>query len=81
MCWRMQFTIPKLLLCQNVQVKVFACSQKCKNVSTTENIKSVNGKKLMKKAIKLNYYLFIFHFPSSIWEYESVNAFRNIRFG
>ena len=44
MCWRIQFTVTKLLLCQNVQVKVLAYSQRCKNVSTIENIKSGNEK-------------------------------------
>ena len=55
MCWRIQFTITKLILSQNGQVKFLVCSQRSKTFSTFENARSENGKKSMKKAIKLNY--------------------------
>lgn len=44
MCWCIQFTITKLVLSQNGQVKFLACSQRWKTFSTFENIRSENGK-------------------------------------
>ena len=49
MCWQIQSTITKLVLCHNVHFKVLV-SAKCR-----KNAKSINGKKSMKKSTKLIY--------------------------
>ena len=49
MCWRMQFTITKLVLSQNVQVKFLGCSQRRKTFPTFENVRSENRKNQWKR--------------------------------